>query len=180
MEYVTYSHWYSEEMLPPDNKIRCEIQDIISSLTYEKLVQRHRYDNEMLLSEGKKTKVGLQFSLKNILREAFSVRDWIPNPTTSEDCKNPLLIDYYKNKVGATITFNNRVSIGSDLLCFQLAGEIENIIDLGIYICCTKAFSKKISITESTAMISFEKVTLDLETFKPIVTVPVWVIGLVG
>lgn len=180
MDYVTYSHRYSDTISPVDNTIKNEIQEILDKLSFAELMSRQASDNDFLRYIGKKAKVGMQYSLKNILKEAFHAHDWIPDYSILGDTCCDLTIDHYKSGVGVAVSFNHRAYIGNDLLCLQTAGVVRNVINFGVYICCTREFAKKLAWTESTTMVTFEKLKEELEKFSALVTVPVWVVGIAG
>lgn len=89
-----------------------------------------------------------------------------------------LKMDFWKPDFGIDVAFNHRSFIGGDLLRLQAASEVRNLIDVGIYICSTKKFLKYISPKDCNSLVSFERTKWYLENFGPVITTPVYLIGL--
>lgn len=87
-----------------------------------------------------------------------------------------MVIDFWKNKIGIDVAFNHRSFIGGDLLRLQAGAEIKNMINLGIYVCGTKNFLKRVS-HDHCSIVSFERVKWYLDNFYSVLTVPVLLIG---
>ncbi len=95
------------------------------------------------------------------------------------DRENDLAIDFWKHNIGIDVAFNHRSFIGGDLLRLQAAAEVKTIIKVGVYICPTKEFAKIVS-EDGSSMVVFERTKWYLENFKPVLTAPIFLVGLMG
>jgi hypothetical protein len=89
-------------------------------------------------------------------------------------------IDFWKRNVGMDIAFNHRSFIGGDLLRFQAAAEVKDVINVGVYVCPTKIFAKLVSPKDASSMVTYERTKWYLENFYPVLTAPILLIGLTG
>ena len=175
---MTYSHRFADIILNSDYSVKQELESVIQEIDFNTIVRRYHEDNMQLKENGKKEKIGMQSSLNNIFREKFITKDWEKEKNVFNDKDNDLVIDFWKRKVGVDVAFNHRSFIGGDLLRLQAAGEVKNVINVGIYICATKDFIKTISPKDASSMVNFERVKWYLENFYPVLTVPIWLVGL--
>jgi Restriction endonuclease BglII len=89
-----------------------------------------------------------------------------------------LKMDFWKKDFGIDVAFNHRSFIGGDLLRLQAAAEVKNIIKVGVYLCATKEFAKHLSPKDASSMVSFERARWYLESFYPVITTPIYLLGL--
>lgn len=73
------------------------------------------------------------------------------------DPENDVAIDFRKRGIGVDVAFNHRSYVGGDLLRLQAAGEVQNVIKVGAYICPTRALARQVSPTDASAMVNFER-----------------------
>ncbi len=178
MNYKIYSHRYSDIILNSDYELKQEIEDILNSISYENVSSIFDQKNLERKLEGKKLMKGKQPILNIRFKEEFSKRDWEDEKSVfgaGED--NDLRIDFWKRKVGVDVAFNHRSFIGGDLLRFQAAAEVVNEMKIGIYICATKKLLNEISPFPS-SLVNFERTQWYLEKFYPVLTVPIYLIGI--
>ncbi|MBO8161907.1 MAG: restriction endonuclease [Thermosipho sp. (in: Bacteria)] len=178
MKYITYSHRYADVIINADYSIRKEIENIIEEISIEQIDVYYKEHNSSLLAQGKKAKKGKQTALNMIFRDKFKNNGWEVEKNVFGDKTNDLVIDFWKRKVGVDVAFNHRSFIGGDLLRLQAAGEVKNIINIGVYICGTSRFTKYLSASDSSSMVHFERVKWYLKNFYAVLTVPIWLIGL--
>jgi hypothetical protein len=178
LKYITYSHRFADIILNSDYSIKQELESVIQAINFNDLSRRYQEDNKQLKANGKKEKIGMQASLNSIFREKFLEKEWEKEKNVFNNKDNDLVIDFWKRKVGVDVAFNHRSFIGGDLLRLQAAGEVKNVINVGIYICAIKDFIKIISPKDAASMVNFERVKWYLENFYPVLTVPIWLIGL--
>ena len=178
MNHQKYIHRYADIILNSDYELRQELEDILNIISYENVFNIFNSQNEARLQEGKKLMKGMQKVLNASFKEEFLQKGWEEEKSvfgSGED--NDLRIDFWIRKVGVDIAFNHRSFIGGDLLRFQAAAEVVDVMKLGVYICATKKFLNEISPFPS-SLISFEKVQWYLKKFNPVLTVPIYLIGL--
>src|SRR5688572_30834214 len=110
-----------------------------------------------------------------MFREEFEkYGEWAPF-NVFNDPENDLIIDFYKRGIGVDVAFNHKSFIGGDMLRFQAASEVKNNLKVGVYICATKAFVKDLTKDK---LVTFERTKWYLENFRPVLTVPILLIGL--
>ncbi len=178
MKHKIYSHRYSDIILNSDYELKQEIEGILNSITYQDVSDIFHQRNEERKGENKKLMKGMQSVLNERFKEEFRKRNWEEEKSVfgaGED--NDLRIDFWKRKVGIDVAFNHRSFIGGDLLRFQAAAEVTNEMKIGIYICATKDFLNEISPFPS-SLVNFERTKWYLEKFYPVLTVPIYLIGL--
>lgn len=178
MKYLAYSHRFADIIINSDYSIRQEIEKVINDIDTKSIQERYQQDNIILKQNGKKPRKGMQASLNAIFKEKFTGIEWEAEKNVFDSRENDLTIDFWKRFTGIDVAFNHRSFVGGDLLRLQAAGEVKNIIKVGIYICGTKDFTRFISTKDGSSMINFERVKWYLENFYAVLTVPIWLIGL--
>lgn len=178
MNHRKYIHRYADIILNSDHELREELEEILGSISYEKVSEIFNKRNRERVNAGKKLMKGKQSILNERFKEEFFIKGWEQQKSvfgSEED--NDLRIDFWKRKVGVDIAFNHRSFIGDDLLRFQAAAEVVNKMKLGVYVCATKGLLNKISPFPS-SLVNFERTQWYLEKFYPVLTVPIYLIGL--
>lgn len=180
MIYESYAHRFADIILNSDYSLKREIEQIIQSIDFNDVQKRFDKENQQRKSTGKKPAKGKQSTINLIFREAFINKGWENEKNVFDDPKNDLAIDFWKRNVGVDIAFSHRSFIGGDLLRFQAAAEVKNVINVGVYICATKSFAKLVSPSDASSMVSYERTKWYLETLYPVLTVPILLVGLDG
>ena len=178
MNHKKYIHRYADIILNSDYELREELEEILSSISYERITELFDERNLLRKDAGKKLMKGKQPIMNERFKEEFLRRGWEEEKSvfgSEED--NDLRIDFWKRKIGVDIAFNHRSFIGGDLLRFQAAAEVVNSMKLGVYICATKNLLNEISPFPS-SLVNFERTQWYLEKFYPVLTVPIYLIGL--
>ncbi|MEM5775073.1 MAG: BglII/BstYI family type II restriction endonuclease [Anaerolineaceae bacterium] len=173
-----YSHRYADIILNSDYELKREIDDVIKSIKYDQICERFEEVNYEKQRLGNRSSKGKQSVINCMFREEFLKYNWELEKNVFNDAQNDLIIDFKKRDVGLDVAFNHRSFIGGDLLRFQAASEVRNLIKVGVYICPTKAFAKIVSPSDGAAMVSFERTKWYLQTLYPVITVPILLIGL--
>ena len=178
MNHKKYIHRYADIILNSDYELREELEQILDSISYERVSEIFNERNKEREEAGKKMMKGKQLILNERFKEEFIRRYWEEEKSVfGSDEDNDLRIDFWKRKVGVDIAFNHRSFIGGDLLRFQAAAEVVNEMKLGVYICATKGLFNEISPFPS-SLVNFERTQWYLEKFYPVLTVPIYLIGL--
>lgn len=178
MIFEIYSHRFAEIILNSDFQIRKEIDLIIKRITFDDVIKKFNHDNLTKNQVGKKVSVAKQSTINTLFREEFIKLGWDTEKNVFDDPENDLIIDFWKRDIGLDVAFNHRSFIGGDLLRFQAASEVKNIIKLGIYICPKKSFAKIVSPKDGSSMVNFERSVWYLQTLFQVLTVPILLIGL--
>lgn len=178
MKFVSYSHRFADIIINSDYALRQEIEKIIDQIDVNEVKKKYDERNEELKSKGKKLMVGMQTILNKMFRESFVEYGWEKEKSVFGNSENDLIIDFWKRNIGVDVAFNHRSFIGGDLFRLQAAGEVKNIVNVGVYICGTKEFTKYLAPSEASSMVNFERTQWYLESFNAVLTVPIWLIGL--
>lgn len=181
MNFKTYSHRYADIILNSDYGLKKEIEQIIQLLSYDEVVKEYEAENDLRNAAGKKSVMGRQMHINTKFRNEFINFGWEKEKSVFTDKLEgqDLKIDFWKRKVGVDVAFNHRSFIGGDLLRLQAAAEVTGVITTGVYICAVKDFIKKISPKDANSLVSFERTQWYLEKFYPVLTVPIYLIGLI-
>jgi len=178
MNYETHPHRYADIILNSEYELQKEIFDVIRSIGTTEVERRFNNENVLRRQAGKKLLKGKQSIINLMCVDEFKKRGWDTEKNIFNDPKNDLAIDYWKRKVGVDIAFNHRSFIGGDLLRFQAAAEVKNVIKLGVYACPVKEFTKWVSPKDSSSMVTYERTKWYLESFYAVITVPILLLGI--
>ncbi|MHC5056978.1 MAG: BglII/BstYI family type II restriction endonuclease [Planctomycetota bacterium] len=88
-------------------------------------------------------RLGLPSTINEVLKEEFKARGWEAEKKVFGGPGNDLKTGFWKRQVGADVAFCHGSYIGGDLLRFQAAAEVKNVIEVGVYVCSslTPAYS---------------------------------------
>jgi hypothetical protein len=178
MNYTDYSHRYGEIILNSAYAVKKEIESVIKSISTPDIEAHYVESNEKKKNAGKNESKGKQASLNSLFRSEFAKVGWDPEKKVFDDDDNDLKMDFWKKDFGIDVAFNHRSFIGGDLLRLQAAAEVKDLIKVGIYICATKEFAKYLSPKDASSMVSFERAKWYLESFYPVITTPIYLVGL--
>ena len=179
MKYQFYAHRYADIILNSDYDLKKELDSILETISYENVLNSFNTENLKRTESGKKPMQGKQKILNEHFRKGFISKGWEEEKKVfGGEGGNDLRIDFWKRSVGVDVAFNHRSFIGGDLLRFQAAAEVANIMKLGIYICAKKAFLKELSPKDFNSLVNFERTQWYLESFFPVLTVPILLVGI--
>jgi hypothetical protein len=178
MNAEQHSHRFADIILNSDYELRTDIDHIVRSIQVSEIEVAYTDTNAQRLIAGKKSAQGKQPSLNQLFRTRFREKHWEAEKNVFSDPEHDLVIDFLKRGVGVDVAFNHRSFIGGDLLRLQAAAEVKNLIKVGVYICGTKEFCRYISKKDGNSLVSFERAKWYLNSFYPVITVPVMLIGL--
>ena len=177
MKFDTFSHRFADIILNSDIEIKDDISKAIRELDYEEIIERFERENVERTKGNKKVSKGKQSTINSMFREKLMGLGWEIEKPVFKDVENELIMDFWKRQIGVDVAFNHRSFIGGDLLRFQAAAEVKNLIKVGIYICPTKEFARLVS-HDGPSMVNFERTRWYLQTLFQVITVPIWLIGL--
>lgn len=178
MKYQSYAHRFADIILNSDYTIKQELEQTITSIPFDKVIEEFEREKAKRVQNGQKLPQGKQSTINLLIRNAFLSLGWETEKNVFNDPDNDLVIDFWKRNIGADVAFNHRSYIGGDLLRLQAAAEVKNIIKVGVYICPTKDFAKIVSPKDGSSMVVFERAKWYLENFYPVLTAPIWLLGL--
>lgn len=178
MNFETYPHRYADIILNSDYELKKEIEEIVKRVSYKDVVLEYERQNIERGTSGKKEIQGKQTIINSTFKTEFLSKEWEPEKFVFDDDEQDLKIDFWKRGIGVDIAFNHRSFIGGDLLRFQAAAEVKDIIKVGVYICAKKDFLKHISPKDKNSLVNFERTQWYLKNFYPVLTVPILLVGL--
>jgi hypothetical protein len=180
VNYEACSHRFADVILNSNYELKTEIEEIVQGIEFGAVESRFEIENEKRKSEGKRIAIGKQSTINLIFREEFEKRGWEAEKNVFNDPGNDLTLDFWKRNIGIDVAFTHRSFIGGDLLRLQAAAEVEDVINVGVYICPMKAFAKLVSPRDASSMVNFERTKWYLRNFYPVLTVPILLMGLRG
>lgn len=178
MNTEQHSHRFADIILNSDYELRTDIENIIRNIQLPEIEQAYTQTNALRVTAGKRNAQGKQSSLNQLFRTRFKEKDWEAEKNVFSDPEHDLVLDFFKRAVGVDVAFNHRSFIGGDLLRLQAAAEVKNLIKAGVYICGTKEFCRYLSAKDGNSLVSFERAKWYLNSFYPVITVPILLIGL--
>jgi hypothetical protein len=179
MKFEAYAHRFADIILNADYALKQEIEEIIQQVEFGEVTSQFEKETELRKVGGRTPPQGKQSTINAIFRKLFTSRGWDAEKNVFNDDENDLAIDFWKRDVGVDIAFNHRSFIGGDLLRLQAAAEVKNVIKVGVYVCPTKQFARIVS-PDGASMVSFERARWYLDNFYPVLTAPIYLIGLHG
>ena len=178
MNYTDYSHRYAEIILNSSYSIKKEIEATVKEISISDIDDHYANSNLQKVSAGKSESKGKQSALNALFRKKFVANGWEAEKKIFDDDDNDLKMDFWKPDFGIDVAFNHRSFLGGDLLRLQAAAEVKDVIKVGVYICGTKEFLKYLSRNDASSMVSYEKAKWYLDCFYPVLTTPIYLIGL--
>ena len=178
MNHTDYAHRQADIILNSNHDLKKEIEQAIQDITTDEIDSAFEEENRARVAEGKKPRKGKQATVNAIFRQRFEQYEWECEKNVFNDPTNDLAIDFWKRDVGVDVAFTHRSFIGGDLLRLQAAAEVARIMKVGVYICPMKAFAKGISPRDASSMVNYERTKWYLESFYPVLTVPILLVGL--
>lgn len=159
-----------------------DIAGVVEALSAQDIVEKQAAI--ALASVGGEGPAGGQTAINALFRERLSPLGWSPEPAlferTSGDYKG-WKMDFFKQGVGVEVAFNHAEAIPWNFIRLHLAGESGDVradhqIDVGVAIFATRSLKKWARM--DSAVGTFEKATIWLDLMRPILPVPIMVVGL--
>jgi hypothetical protein len=135
-------------------------------------------------AEGKRVPAGGQTAMNRLFRERLNPDRWIREPRLFAGSENDLRkwkMDFVNGRIGVEVSFNHAEAIPWTFTRLNLAGESDRVlpehqIDVGVAFFATESL-KRWSRMDS-AVGTFEIACAWLSMMKPIMPIPVLVVGL--
>lgn len=162
-----------------------EVQTCLEGLTPDLIIDVHLDISRRLIGAGKRPPVGAQTAVNAVIRSRLEDEfGWEGQPRLFRSDAPGLAdwtMDFYKQGVGIEVAFNNASYFPWIFTRLNVAGESELVITehrvkVGITICAMSDAKSWGSMDPSVGV--FEKVSLWLQVMRPILPVPMALIGL--
>lgn len=179
MEFVTHDFRHAQEILD-SRDAWSELLQVVRSIERDDVLRMHHAFG----ASGKRMPAGGQTALNALFRELLAPLGWINEPrlfrATEADLRK-WKMDFLKSGIGLEVSFNHAEAIAWTFTRLNIAGESERVIDehridVGVAFFATdslKAWAKMDS-----AVGTFEVARVWLGIMRPIMPIPILVIGL--
>ena len=177
MHYLLHDYRHAEQILSGRAAWQ-ELHGEIAELSAQEILDTHlSYEGQ-----GKRTPAGGQSALNLVFRSRLIPLGWEPEPRLFDDVRfRKWKMDFIKERIGIEVSFNHAEAIPWTFTRLNIAGESNDVvdshrIDVGVAIFATddlKAWAKMDS-----AVGTYEVATAWLEIMRPIMPIPVLVLGL--
>ena len=156
-----------------------EFEKVLTELTPRHVISIY----EEICSTGKRPPAGGQIPLNEYFRRKLPL-DWKREPKLFNDPTGELRgwkMDFLKNKVGVEITFNHAEAIPWIFTRLNIAGESERVqttskIEVGIAVFASESMKRWSKMDN--AVSTFELASAWLREMKPILPIPLLLVGL--
>lgn len=164
-----------------------EFQDQLSSITAEDIAEFHRGLVRKAIDKERRPQAGAQTAINQLIDARLRAVSWRPQPPLyiGGDRRGHELagwkMDFKKERVGVEIAFNHQEAIPWIFTRLNLAGESKEVLEdarIDIGIAAFAAQSLKVWGRMDAAVGTFGQAKLWLEKMKPVMPVPLVVVGL--
>ena len=187
MHYEIYDYRHAQAILehPAYSAKWQEVQKSLTDITAEALVRTHLEISTRMLAAGKRPPVGSQTAINALLRDRLEDDlDWEGQPKlfpTSAVGLADWSMDFYKSGIGIEVAFNNASYFPWIFTRLNIAGEsglviAEHRVNVGITVCAMNDAKLWGRMDPSVGV--YERVSLWLEVMRPILPIPMALIGL--
>lgn len=163
-----------------------EIEHAIRSIRDVDVLTVHEQMNKPMLTAGKAGIAGGQTAINELFRRRLvpPPLSWKPEPrlfrSTSRDISG-WKMDFLKNRIGVEVSFNHSEAVPWTFTRLNIAGESEAVvdehrIDVGVAIFATKELKRWARMDQAVG--THDRAWLWLQLMKPIMPIPILVVGL--
>lgn len=157
-----------------------DFQRVLRHVTAIEVLAVHK----AICERGGRVPAGGQSALNEFFRQKLQPLEWVKEPRLFDDPAGKLRgwkMDFIKNRVGVEITFNHAEAIPWIFSRLNIAGESERVqpkskIDIGIAVFATESMKKWARMDNTVG--TFELATAWLREMKPILPIPLMLVGL--
>jgi hypothetical protein len=157
-----------------------ELFDVISDIRLDEVLAAQ----SSFAERGRRVPAGGQSALNKVFRDRLIPLGWMPEPRLFPNTERDLRkwkMDFIKEAIGVEVSFNHAEAIPWTFTRLNIAGESERVldgsrIDVGVALFATESL-KSWSKMDS-AVGTFEIAEAWLKMMKPIMPIPILVVGL--
>jgi hypothetical protein len=185
MDFQTHNFRHALEILRPGTAWQ-ELEAAIRSIQMIDIVDVHNERNRPLLDAGKAGIAEGQSAINELFRRRLvpAPRSWRPEPTLFAERSRDMSrwkMDFVKDRAGLEVSFNHAEAIAWTFTRLNIAGESEAVvpdarIDVGVAVFATSRLKQWARM--DAAVGTFDRASLWLTMMKPIMPIPILVIGL--
>jgi restriction endonuclease BglII len=179
VEFSTHDFRHAREILE-NRDSWSELELAARSITREDILQMH----EAFEAEGKRSPAGGQTAINRLFRERLSPSGWIEEPRlfpATEEALRKWKMDFIKARIGVEVSFNHAEAVPWTFTRLNIAGESDKVltehrIDVGVAFFATETLKRWARM--DSAVGTFELAKAWLEMMRPIMPIPILVVGL--
>lgn len=179
MDFVTHDFRHAREILE-NRDSWSELAQAARSITRDAVVQTH----EAFKSTGRRVPAGAQTAINQLFREQLQPLGWIPEPQLFPAVEHDLRkwkMDFLKARIGVEVSFNHAEAVPWTFTRLNIAGESEKVlkehgVDVGVAFFATESLKRWGKM--DSAVGTFELAIAWLEMMRPIMPIPILVVGL--
>lgn len=180
MESLEYPFRLADEILA-NRPAASELRKVVREITRSDVLSAQA----RLASQRKRAPAGAQTAVNQVFKDKLLLLGWEPEPKLFRNVRGADLagwaMDFTKSNVGVEVSFNHAEAIAWTFVRLNLAGESTDVqpgsrIDVGVAIYPTRRFKTWGRMDSAVGV--YERATQWLERMKPVLPIPVLVIGL--
>lgn len=177
MHYDVHDFRHAAEILAGRDAWR-ELKAEVGAISAQEILDVHLGFAE----QGRRTPAGGQSALNQVFRDRLLPLGWEGEPRLFDDVAfRKWKMDFYKEQIGVEVSFNHAEAIPWTFTRLNIAGESSDVVDqhrvdVGIAFFATEQLKRWAKM--DSAVGTFEVATAWLEIMKPIMPIPILVIGL--
>ena len=179
MEFSTHDFRHAREILE-NRDSWSELELAARSITRADILQVH----EAFETERKRSPAGGQTAINRLFRERLSPSGWIEEPRlfpATEEALRKWKMDFIKARIGVEVSFNHAEAVPWTFTRLNIAGESDKVlaehrIDVGVAFFATETLKRWARM--DSAVGTFELAKAWLEMMRPIMPIPILVVGL--
>ena len=179
VEFVTHNFRLAREILENRDPWG-ELIQVARSMGADEIVQTHLSFG----AGGKRLRAGGQAAVNHLFRERLGPLGWIQEPRLFSETGADLRkwkMDFIKARIGVEVSFNHFEAVPWTFTRLNIAGESEKVleehkIDVGVAFFATDSLKKWAKMDGTVG--TFEMARAWLEMMRPIMPVPILVVGL--
>src|SRR6266480_2486837 len=183
MNLIVQNFRHAREILAPGLEWK-ELEDVARNIGRDDVLAAHKELNEPRSLAGRQPIAGGQSAINELFRRALGGAGWRSEPRLFEATDRTMRgwkMDFIKRGVGVEVSFNHAEAIPWTFTRLNIAGEsleveAENRIDVGVAFFATDALKKWARM--DSAVGTFESAWVWLQLMKPLMPIPILVVGL--
>jgi hypothetical protein len=179
VEFSTHDFRHAREILE-NRDSWSELELAARSITRDDILHVHG----AFEGEGKRSPAGGQTAINRLFRDRLAPSGWIEEPRlfpANEEALRKWKMDFIKARIGVEVSFNHAEAVPWTFTRLNIAGESDKVlsehrIDVGVAFFATETLKRWARM--DSAVGTFELAKAWLEMMRPIMPIPILVVGL--